>query len=558
MKNLLQIFQIGLCCSLLWLPADTRWAQPSTHEIASSISVTGTPVTITSIAFQTGAPCNHTFVTHTLDHTTSTADGIVRMFEANGAGLAVNDLDKDGDLDLALGNHAGPNSIFWNEGSLTFRKSTFGSGYTRALTSIDVDNDGRRDLILSLNTGAVNYWRNLGNNQFERLVLRGITHPAYTLNWGDLDGDGDLDLVTASYDAGFLTDVGNNYLLEAKGGVYLYENHEGQFHAQRLAKEAQALTLGLFDINGDHRLDILVGNDFAVRDQAWVWSQAGWRAVEPFANTTHSTMSLDQGDIDNDGVPELMAADMKPYTHDATTMAAWEPLMMAMMDEEHAPDDPQMMANVLQMRNGPGNYVNRAVQWRVDGTGWSWSSKFGDLDNDGYLDLYVVNGMIEEKIFAHLPNHELVEENQAFRNNGAGRFVPMPAWGLNSRYSGRALVMADLDEDGDLDMVVNNLRGPAQLFENQLCGGASLEVDLQQTQWQNRDAIGAQVILQTNKGIYLRDVRAASGYLSGDAPRLHFGFAADAKLFSLQVRWPDGAMTVLANPPARQRLTLVR
>ncbi|MEZ4725848.1 MAG: CRTAC1 family protein [Caldilineaceae bacterium] len=510
-----------------------------TAKTPVSVSVSQTPLVRPT-------PCRNRFILHELNHTTTTADGIIRMFAANGAGLAVSDLDNDGDLDLIFGAEAGPNAIFWNEGGLTFSKTELSSGPTRAVTVIDVDADSRRDLVLTTNTGAINYWRNGGNRTFVRTVLPGITHPAYVINWGDLDGDGDLDLVTASYDAGFLTDRGNSYLLERQGGVFVYTNDDGRFRPTQLANGAQALALGFFDLNGDQRLDILVGNDFAVRDQAWLQSDQGWQAVTPFATTAYSTMSLDLGDLDNDGRPELFAADMNPYDIAPATLAAWLPVISHMEQGlVRQQDDPQEMANALQTVNKSGAWQEQAERWGIAATGWSWSSQFGDLDNDGYLDLYVVNGMIELGTFGHLPNHELVEENQVFRNQQGVRFQSMPAWGLNSTASGRSMVMADLDGDGDLDIVINPLRSPAQLFENQLCGGSSIEVDLQWSGVQNRDAIGARVTLVTNQGDYLRDVRTLSGYLSGDPARIHFGLSAEETIERLVVQWPDGAVSVV-------------
>ena len=102
---------------------------------------------------------------------------------------------------------------------------------------------------------------------------------------------------------------------------------------------------------------------------------------------------------------------------------------MSGMEMEHAPDDPQHMVNVLQLADDDGAFSERGHDWGVDATGWRWSSKFGDLDNDGFLDLYVVNGMIEERMFAHLPRHELVEANQAFRNLDGAGFEPAPRMG---------------------------------------------------------------------------------------------------------------------------------
>ncbi len=438
--------------------------------------------------------CTDRFVTHTLDHVTQIDGNVVQMFEANGAGVATGDLDGDGDLDLVLGNHDGDDAIFWNEGDLVFRKAPLSTGKTRDVKIVDVNADGHLDIVLTRNNGALNYFENLGDGVLQRRVLPGVAAPAYVTNWADLDGDGDLDLVAASYDAGLLTDRGNEYIVGgAQRGVFFYENTGDGFRMTVLATEAQALAILFPDLDDDGRPDILVGNDFNMPDMAWVRTDAGWEeASDRLVAMTHSTMSYDQADIDNDGRFEIFAADMKPYPGEA--MAGWTPMMETMMVgmvQTQVAADPQIMENVLLVRGADGRYWNQAPDWGVDGTGWAWSSKFGDLNLDGYVDLYTVNGMIEERLFAHLPDHELVEENQAFRNEEGLRFVRMPGWKLDSPNSGRGMVLADLDGDGDLDIVVNNLRGPVRLFENQLCrGGEPLLVDLRQRLSQSL-AIGA-------------------------------------------------------------------
>ncbi|MCA9988393.1 MAG: CRTAC1 family protein [Anaerolineales bacterium] len=523
----------------------------SVDEAMAPVAAEVAPVALTA------ERCNGNFIAHTLAHTTDVPGGNdVRMFEANGGGVAINDLDGDGDLDIVLANHAGPNSILWNDGDLQFRREPLGEGDARAANIIDLDDDGRLDIIFTRTSSAPNFWHNMGDGIFMRELLPGVDKPLYAINWADLDRDGDLDFVAATYDAALLANFGHEFLSSNQAGVYVYTNDEGTFRAQRLAEQAQALALALVDLNGDGRLDIQVGNDFAVPDFVWYWSDEGWLAQEPYDTTTHSTMSLDFADIDNNGQRELFASDMHPYQEDSETMAAWDPVMSSMMDDPHPPDDPQTMANVLQMADGAG-WHDAAAALGVNATGWSWSSKFGDLDQDGFVDLYVVNGFMEQTTFAHLPDHELVEENQALRNEGGTGFAPMPRWNLGATASGRGMSMADLDGDGDLDIVVNNLRAPAQLFENQLCGGHSLQVDLFWPGSGNERAIGAALVLHSEEGSYYRDLKAASGYLSGDPARVHFGLPAGTNL-TLEIIWPDGLHSTITDLPIDSLVTVTR
>jgi enediyne biosynthesis protein E4 len=508
----------------------------------------------TALLAESSGSCLDSFITHDLDHITTTADGNVRMFEANGAGVGIGDLNGNGWPDLVLGNYHGPNTILWNEGNLQFRKEEMPIGQTRAVAVVDVDGDGWLDLVLTRTSGAVNYWRNQGEGRFEQEFLPGFSRPAYAIDWADINGNGHLDAVTASYDAALLTDLGTTFLLDGGGGVYYYENRNGIFVPTALDSEAQALAIALWDVDGDGRLDIMVGNDFAMQDQLWLQRDEGWLPALPFDEISYSTMSYDLGDVENSGQLALFATDMKPYDTDPRVLVAWAPVVRDFWFSPQE-DDPQRQENALLLPDGKGGFRNQAYTRRADATGWSWSGVFGDLNADGWLDLYVVNGFIEYEVFGHLPNHELVEENQVLRNDGRGHFQRMPGWGLNSTRSGRGMAMADLDGDGDLDIVVNNLRGEAQLFENRLCGGDHLLVELSWPESGNTRAIGATIYLDTSMGRLRRDVRVTRGYLSSAAVPLHFGLPTGTEIHRLDVHWPDGTVSfvegVVANSLVR-------
>ncbi|MBV7327450.1 CRTAC1 family protein [Chloroflexi bacterium TSY] len=528
--------------------------QPAPSE--SAIVVSTQELTPSSLS------CQGKFIPHLLDHTTTIDADIVRQYESNGAGLAINDLDNDGDLDIVFANLDGPNRLLWNEGDLRFHPALLGhpdtSGDSRDVDIVDVNGDGWFDIVLTRrHRKPMEFWLNQGETALRNFVLSdeyNVRH-AYTASWADLDGDADLDLVTAEYDIE-LTDGRKPDVINVGGGVLYYENRDGSFIPSSVALHSQALALLLTDLNEDGQTDILVGNDFDSPDQVWYGSDQGWQEATPFRTITHNTMSFAVGDLDNDGHDEIFATDMMPYAHDEETMAAWEPVMSIMSDPPAS--DPQTMANVLQVRDERGRFADRAPISGLTATGWSWSAKFGDLDNDGFLDLYVVNGMMAVELFRHLPNNELVEENQAFRNIGQGQFVPAGEWNLNTTGSGRSMSMADLDDDGDLDIVVNNLQSPAQLLENQLCGGRALEIDLFWPDSPNQRAIGSRLTLHTSTGTYYRTTHSDSGYLSGDPARVHFGFPIETRLEKLVIRWPDGMNTIVDTPESQTLMKVIR
>lgn len=477
-------------------------------------------------ALNTSSDCEKRFVVHSLPFATGTRIREIRTYESNGAGLSINDLDGDGELDIVFASIDREAAILWNQGDLTFDMERLDARFTRGVNTVDVDGDGWFDIVFThRGLQPISYWHNQDGSQSRRAFvgeqLSGVDSYAYSMAWADMTADNKLDLVTGSYNVDLRQNGTKEPGDEPNAGVFVYIRHGERFLGHQLTTVSEALSVALVDLNADHRLDIWVANDFDIQDQVWVAAAEDWLPATPFSTTSFSTMSIEWGDIENSGKLALFTTDMMPYDDSPETNQAWQPLMDDMMARyAHTEGDPQVMANVLLVSRDTGSWDDVASEAGIAATGWSWASKFGDLDNDGFLDLYVVNGMIAENMLGHLPNGELVEENQAFHNRGNGRFEPVPSWGLNAKSSGRGMVMADMDRDGDLDIVVSNLRQPALLFENRLCGGDGLIVELSWPDSGNSHAIGAQLILQTSFGELSRDVRASGGYLSGESRKI--------------------------------------
>jgi len=551
--------QAALCAVVLVSLVLSGCVMPDTAMPAPSEPV-GPAVSITATQLEPG-PCSDTFVRHVMDFATNVDEWPVRMFSSNGSGLAVNDLDNDGLLDVVMANLDGQNAIFWNRGRMEFERADMETRNTRAVSIVDVDGDGWHDIVFALRRYIPVAWLNRegpdGGRTFESLPLSLFKNRSYTQAWADLDQDGDLDAVTVTYDAEPMKEE-NQPAPTGGGGVFvMYQNNDGslRFEREQLAIKAQGLALLLLDLNDDGRQDILVGHDFELPDQTWVRTDDGWEETTPFSAVARNTMGFAAAEPGSDGVTHVFAADMMPFFTDEETMAQWAPLMEDMHFEVAGN---QVMRNVLQVETGDGGYTEMAEAAQLQATGWSWSSQYGDLDLNGYMDLYVVNGMHSEEMFSHLPDSELVEENLVFRYTGDG-YVWEPDWGLNATEGGRGMMMADLDNDGDLDIVVNNLIKPSVMFENQLCTeGQSLQVDLRWPGSGNTRAIGAELTVWSGSDSYSRTIRSNSGYLSGEPSRVHFGLPSGASMDRLEIRWPDGEMSEVGGLEGGSLLTVTR
>jgi enediyne biosynthesis protein E4 len=543
-----RIIQLIICTSLML--SACSGVQPSSPTSVSA------PASVTSTALQPATACTNQFVKHELPHHTLSGDIGSYVYVSNGSGLAIGDLDGDGFDDIALGNLAGPVTILRNRGSLSFEKITTALHDVRALTIVDTDGDGATELVAT--------------KRFERPVIgqldpQGILQlrpmpnvysAFYTMGWQDLNRDGYLDVVLGTYDTEQLQKQGLIFNQRGGGGVFVYTFDGQSYTGTRLNNGADALAIAFPDINHDGIADIHVGNDFNRSDGIWLTTSSQWQAITPFSQTTENTMGIDYADFDNDGQLDIFATDMKPYNQDVKTMAIWLPAMSKLTRPLSA-DDPQYPENTLFSWDG-SRWVNRAYSLQVDATGWSWSGKFGDLNNDGWQELYVVNGMIAKDLLGHLEDAEIREPNMLFQNVDGSRFEPVD-WGVGDTSSGRSMSMADLDGDGDLDIVINSLDAPAVLYENRMCGGNALLVTLHDPSVANHQAIGAIVTAHIATDMHLtRQVKSESGYLSGDSRTLHFGVANTSVIDTLQVTWPDGSQSIIHDISTNQHITITK
>lgn len=537
---------IILCTSLL-LSACSGVQSVSEPPVAATTTLQQRP-----LSAQT-EPCQSTFVRHQTDHYTQSSAVGSYVYTSNGSGLAIGDLNNDGLPDIALGNLAGTVSVLINQGNWQFTTIPTTLDDVRALAIVDTNGDGTRELVATrrLSRPVIGTF---AENTLSFVPMPDVYTAFYTMGWHDLNDDGLLDVVLATYDTEQLQQQGLIFTQRGGGGVFVYyRTADGRYQGERLNNGADALAVAFPDINGDGVADIMVGNDFNRPDGVWVRDQQHWQAVEPFQQTTENTMGLDVADVDNDGVAEIFATDMKPYQRDVVTMAQWLPAM-ARLTRPLSADDPQYPENTLQRWDGHG-WRNVAYDLEIDASGWSWSGKFGDLDSDGWSDLYVVNGMIAKDMLDYLPDNELKESDMLFRNQQGQRFTPVN-WGLNDTGSGRSMSMADMDGDGDLDVVVNPLDGYAQLYENRNCTNNRVLVSLVDQTSPNGDAIGATVTLERADQVLARQVKTISGYLSGDVNTVHFGVANDQSIRKLTVTWPDGSVSTHADLPVNAHIEI--
>lgn len=534
------------------------------------------------------------------------------LYYYDGGGVAVGDVNNDGLPDLYFTSNLGSNHLYLNKGNYQFEDVTAragvadSGGWKTGVTMADVNGDGLVDIYVSGVDYLTMHGRNVlyinnGDGTFtDRTKEYGLDHVGHSTQalFFDYDGDGDLDMYLLTHSTRHnLVRFPLHPLPDQPTGDRLYRNDGGHFvdvtDRAGIHGGAEEYGLGVVatDVNLDGCPDLYVANDFEADDHLYInncdgtFTESIARAV---GHTSKSSMGVDAADIDNDGRPDVMVLDMLPERQDIRNTSANTENMAAYNLKLEAGFHPQYTRNTLQLNRGLGRFSEIGALAGVAATDWSWAPLFADLDNDGRKDLFITNGIYRrpndidyvafvsqdsiqaslglgvtkenlEPLLRRMPHIPIA--NYAFRNNGDLTFTnEARTWGLAQPGFSSGAAYVDLNNDGALDLVVNNLNAPAAIYRNrarELTGNHYLRVVLRGA-GMNTAGIGAKVIARTGGTRQLLEQEPTRGFQSSVDPRLHFGLGSATRVDSVIVIWPDRRFQTLTGVPADTTLTLLQ
>ncbi|MCW5911195.1 MAG: VCBS repeat-containing protein [Cyclobacteriaceae bacterium] len=531
----------------------------------------------------------------------------------NGGGVAVADFNNDALPDIFFTGNQVLNRLYLNQGNLKFKDVTEEAGvnvtgrWNSGVTVVDINNDGwpdvyvcatahpdaaRRRNMLFVNTGT----NSAGVPVFKEMAAAyNIDYPGNSVaaTFFDYDKDGDLDLYIL--ENVMLQGTPITYREKIKDGTAansdkLFRNDNGFFTdvsiEAGIVYEGYGLGLTIQDFNNDSWPDIYVSNDYLSNDVLYINLKNGKFANETALSLGHQSnfsMGNDAGDINNDGLPDLITLDMLPEGSDRKKSTISNKMYQSYLNNEAFGYEYQHVRNMLQL-NTADNELRFSEIGQLAGihqTEWSWSALLADFDNDGWRDLVVTNGFpkdITDRDFGNYRSEVLnvasplrmidsipvvKVPNYAFKNNGDLTFTDVStAWGLDQPSFSNGAAFADLDNDGDLDYIVNNINGSAFLYENRLNNQHNrsksshfLRIDFEGP-GQNTKGLGSKVYVYYGPNQQYYEHYTFRGYLSSVEGIAHFGLGQSTMVDSVRIIWPDGKQQTLKSVPADRKITV--
>lgn len=542
------------------------------------------------------------------------------LYYYNGGGVAVGDINNDGLDDLFFTSNQNENKLYLNKGEFRFEDITASAGMVHVDSSwstgaamADVNGDGWMDIYVS----NVNYLSRKGKNQLyinngdgtftEKGEEYGLDFEGYSVQaaFFDYDKDGDLDMFLLNHSVHSVYSyqpIDSRRETDLKSGDRLFRNDGNRFTdvSQEAGIYSSALGFGLgvniSDINLDGWPDIYVGNDFHEDDYLYINNGDGTfrdELREAVRHTSQFTMSVDIADINNDGKPDIATTDMLPGEEQILKMSGGGDTYQVEAIKRRFGYYPQYSRNVLQLNVGTTEenipvFSDIGYLAGVEATDWSWTGLLTDLDNDGYRDFYVANGIyrrpndldyikyistqeVQESLQNGIDpeNLKLIQKmpqlkipNAVFRNSGDLSFTDeSQSWGLDDPSYSNGAVYSDLDNDGDLDLIVNNVNQPAFLYRNNtiLDGESANYLQLKlKGEGKNTSGIGAKVWVYAGDNTWLLEQSPVRGFQSSVSHRLHFGLGEVRHIDSLKIVWNDNRYQSLTNVEVNQILELAQ
>ena len=527
----------------------------------------------------------------------------------NGGGVALGDINNDGLVDLYLTSNQNKNKLYLNKGNFNFEDITGQAnvGGTKAwstgVTMVDINSDGLLDIYVC-NSGDIK-----GDNKQNELFINNgdLTFTELASNYNlddkgysthasffDYDKDGDLDvyILNNSYQAigSFNLTKNERPKRDLLGGDKLMENVDGVFkdvsEKSNIFGSVIGFGLGVTvgDTNGDGWEDIFVSNDFFERDYLYINNRDG-TFTEDLTNQMKSisgaSMGADLADIDNDGFNDIFVTEMLPSKYErlksVTTFEDWNKYQYVVKNGYYH----QFTRNVLHLNNRNQTFSEIGRFAGVEASDWSWGALFFDMENDGYKDLFIANGIFkdltDQDYLQYISNAEVVKSivmnnevdykrlieiipsekvpNHAYKNMNGINFNSYKNSGLDIPSFSNGSAYGDLDNDGDLDLIVNNVNMPVFVFENKSKNANNyIKFELKGLD-KNVNAIGAKIIVKTKNGIQTQDVQPARGFQSTVDMRPNFGIGTSTTA-DVEVIWPYGKKTLIKDVKANQTIFL--